>query len=163
MGRRIAYLIVLLIQFAGSVLFLQSCCGLGQDDGYYNQVYTTYKYEIHLADTSDHFKSVTFNNSSIVQQSDTNYLEWKIFIRPPQTTIYVETEKGRDTVTYEVTVTAAKYETDKCSGGESVKMTISDPVVVKHTFDSAYIVRKTTSLYYGPNYQTITTILRLKN
>jgi hypothetical protein len=111
---------------------LQGCCDLGEG----SSGKTTYQYQLQLVDSTNLFKRVSFNNSSIVQQSATNVIEWKIFLKPPQTVMYIETKKGFDTIVYEVRQSEAEYGFNECR--EWVEMTIDNPKIIYHTFDTVY-------------------------
>ncbi|MES2558291.1 MAG: hypothetical protein V4590_01020 [Bacteroidota bacterium] len=141
---------VLLCVITVMIVSLQSCCkcctGGDGSDGFFADKYEyEHIFNIGLVDSTDIFQQVIFPGHQLTEFPDTNTMEWKWFLDPPQTIVYIQTKKGWDTLIYEIIQTIPEYTDPEC-GTESISMSIKDPVLISHTFDSAYIQTKVTQV-----------------
>lgn len=153
------YVLFLLI-IIGGVFFLQGCCRCCG----YTPIYSEpkYTYRIQLSDSLDKLTKVMYSNSTIIQQSDTNFVEWQIFLKPAQTAVYIETNSGWDTVVYEMKQPASppQYTEGRC--GEYISdIKVPNPTILSYTFDTASVVSLDMSKT-NPYDNRIIVVLRLK-
>lgn len=124
------------------------------------QVTSVYKYQLRLIDSFDVFRQIVYKDKGILYSSDTNIVEWKMFLNPLNTTVYIESSKGWDTLDYKIEESKAVYTDNDCEP-ESFSVSLTGPTIISHSFDSVYPIEIKNKAIN--NDIVITRILMLKN
>ena len=135
------------ILFLGIGSILSSCCGhyVYYDDGpvYYNISEKHLQYD----NPNEHFTKVSYSNCNLIETPNSNTTLWNISAVNPQTTIYLESNFKKDTLTYTLTVSKIYYNDGGCGNDSHYQTDFKGPNIIYSTFDS--IIKSTQTVQTG--------------